>query len=58
MGLVPGRDRLCLVQLSDGGGDDICPLRARKDYAAPNLKGLLADPERLNSTILPVSTSA
>jgi len=22
MGLVPGRDRLCLVQLSDGSGDE------------------------------------
>ena len=22
MGLVPGRDRLCLVQLSDGNGDE------------------------------------
>jgi len=22
MGLLPGRDRLCLVQISDGGGDE------------------------------------
>ena len=31
MGLVPGRDRLCLVQLSDGTGERASrPLRARK----------------------------
>lgn len=48
MGLVPGRDRLCLVQLSDGSGDEHLVRFARgSDYAAPNLKALLADPGRL-----------
>jgi ribonuclease D len=48
MGLVPGRDRLCLVQLSDGSGDEHLVRFGRgSDYAAPNLKALLADPDRL-----------
>ena len=48
MGLVPGRDRLCLVQLSDGKGDEHLVRFGRgSDYSAPNLKALLADPQRL-----------
>jgi ribonuclease D len=48
MGLVPGRDRLCLVQLSDGNGDEhLVRFRKGSDYSAPNLKALLSDPERL-----------
>ena len=48
MGLLPGRDRLCLVQLSDGGGDEhLVRFSPDSDYAAPNLKALLGDPERL-----------
>jgi ribonuclease D len=48
MGLHPGRDRLCLVQLSDGSGDEHLVRFARgSDYSAPNLKALLADPGRL-----------
>jgi ribonuclease D len=48
MGLVPGRDRLCLVQLSDGKGDEhLVRFASGSDYAAPNLKALLADPARL-----------
>jgi ribonuclease D len=48
MGLIPGRDRLCLVQLSDGKGDEHLVRFARgSDYSAPNLKALLSDPERL-----------
>jgi ribonuclease D len=48
MGLVAGRDRLCLVQLSDGSGDEHLVRFGRgSDYAAPNLKALLADPNRL-----------
>jgi ribonuclease D len=48
MGLVPGRDRLCLVQLSDGKGDEhLVRFRRGSDYAAPTLKALLSDPERL-----------
>src|SRR6476646_6086542 len=48
MGLVPGRDRLCLVQLSDGKGDEhLIHFRRGGDYSAPNLKALLNDPDRL-----------
>ena len=48
MGLVPGRDRLCVVQLSDGGGDEhLVRFKKGSDYSAPNLKALLADPNRL-----------
>src|SRR5438046_4937560 len=48
MGLVPGRDRLCLVQLSDGSGDEhLVRFAPDSDFAAPNLKALLADPDRL-----------
>ena len=48
MGLVPGRDRLCLVQLSDGSGTEHLVRFARgSDYAAPNLKARLSDPQRL-----------
>lgn len=48
MGLVPGRDRLCLVQISDGKGDEhLVRFGAGSDYAAPNLKAVLSDPSRL-----------
>jgi ribonuclease D len=48
MGLITPRDRLCVVQISDGGGDDhLVRFKAGTDYAAPNLKGVLADPSRL-----------
>ena len=48
MGLFPGRDRLCLVQLSDGRGDEhLVRFSPDSDYSAPNLKSLLADPARL-----------
>jgi ribonuclease D len=48
MGLQPGRDRLCLVQISDGGGDEhLVRFAAGSDYAAPNLRAVLADPSRL-----------
>jgi ribonuclease D len=48
MGLVPGRDRLCLVQLSDGQGDEhLVRFGNGSDYSAPNLKALLSDPNRL-----------
>ena len=48
MGLMPGRDRLCDVQLSDGKGDEhLVRFKRGSDYAAPNLKALLSDPERL-----------
>jgi ribonuclease D len=48
MGLVAGRDRLCLVQLSDGKGDEhLVRFRRGSNYAAPNLKALLDDSNRL-----------
>ena len=48
MGLMPGRDRLCLVQLSDGRGDEhLVRFSPGSDYAAPRLKALLGDPDRL-----------
>jgi len=48
MGLVPGRDRLCVVQLSDGKGDEHLVRFGRgSDYSAPNLKALLGDSARL-----------
>jgi ribonuclease D len=48
MGLHPGRDRLCLVQISDGGGDEhLVRFGPDSDYSAPNLKAVLADPARL-----------
>ena len=47
MGLITPRDRLCLVQLSDGGPDEhLVRFAPGSDYAAPNLKALLADPAR------------
>ena len=48
MGLNTPRDRLCLVQISDGRGDEhLVRFAPGSDYAAPNLKAVLADPERL-----------
>jgi ribonuclease D len=48
MGLHPGRDRLCLVQISDGGGDEhLVRFSPSSDYSAPNLRAILADPSRL-----------
>ena len=48
MGLITPRDRLCVVQLSDGQGDEhLVRFNPGSDYAAPNLKRVLADPERL-----------
>jgi len=47
MGLVPHRDRLCLVQLSAGDGDAHLVRIAQGQTAAPNLAALLADPARL-----------
>jgi ribonuclease D len=48
MGLQLGRDRLCLVQIADGGGDEhLVRFAAGSLYAAPVLKAVLADPARL-----------
>lgn len=47
MGLDPRRDRLCLVQLSDGNGEAHLVQIARGQTRAPNLERLLTDPARL-----------
>jgi ribonuclease D len=48
MGLVTHRDRLCVVQLSDGQGDEhLVRFSPGSSYDAPNLKTLLCDPDRL-----------
>jgi ribonuclease D len=44
MGLVLGRDPLCVVQLSDGKGDAHLVQLDRATYDAPNLKRLLTNP--------------
>ena len=48
MGLNLPRDRLCLVQISDGGGDEhLVRFGPGSDYAAPVLRAVLTDPARL-----------
>jgi ribonuclease D len=48
MGLITPRDRLCLVQISDGQGDEhLVRFKPGSDYAAPRLREVLADPTRL-----------
>jgi ribonuclease D len=48
MGLITPRDRLCVVQLSDGQGDEhLVRFSPGSSYAAPNLKAVLADPARI-----------
>jgi ribonuclease D len=48
MGLITPRDRLCLVQISDGKGDEhLVRFGAGSTFDAPNLKAVLADPARL-----------
>jgi ribonuclease D len=44
MGLDPRRDRLCVVQLSDGSGDAHLVQVGKGQTRAPNLERLLADP--------------
>lgn len=44
MGLKPGRDRLCLVQLSPGDGSVDIVRIAKDQTSAPNLGLLLSDP--------------
>ena len=44
MGLDPRRDRLCVVQLSDGTGDAHLVQIAKGQERAPNLERLLLDP--------------
>ena len=44
LGLVPRRDKLCLVQLSSGDGNAHLVQLDRTSYDAPNLKALFTDP--------------
>lgn len=45
LGLNNIRDRLCLVQLSDGQGDVHLVQFRKGEYAAPNLKKVLSNPD-------------
>lgn len=48
MGLITPRDRLCLLQISDGRGDEHLVRFGRdSDFSAPNLRAVLADPLRI-----------
>lgn len=47
MGLNNFRDRLCVVQLADGGGDEHLVRFGPGRYDAPNLQAILGDPSRL-----------
>ncbi len=47
MGLNPVRDRLCVVQLSDGNGDAHLVKFDGENFDAPNLCALLEDPEKV-----------
>ena len=44
MGLLPRRDKLCVVQLSSGDGNAALVQLDRGSYDAPHLKALLANP--------------
>lgn len=44
MGLLPRRDKLCVVQLSSGDGSAVLVQLDRGSYDAPNLKALMANP--------------
>ena len=48
MGRITARDRLCVVQLSDGSGNEhLVRFGPNSSYDAPNLKALLADTSRI-----------
>ena len=48
MGLNPLRDRLCVVQISDGSGDEhLVRFKPGSRYDAPVLKAIFTDPNRL-----------
>lgn len=47
MGLKPGRDRLCLVQLSSGDGNAHLVQMMDPSFDAPNLKKLVTNPDVL-----------
>src|SRR5436190_1253231 len=45
LGLITARDRLCLVQIADGRGDEhLVKFGAHSTYAAPTLRAVLAAP--------------
>ncbi len=44
LGLIPRRDKLCVVQLSSGDGNAHLVQLDRSSYDAPNLKALFANP--------------
>ena len=44
LGLIPRRDKLCVVQLSSGDGNAHLVQLDRTSYDAPNLKALMTDP--------------
>lgn len=45
MGLMPSRDRLCVVQISSGDGNAHLVQMLDPSYDAPNLKALIANPD-------------
>lgn len=47
MGLVPGRDRLCLVQLSGGDGNAHLVQIEKGQDSAPNIERIITDPNVL-----------
>ena len=47
MGLIPHRDRLCVVQMSGGDGDAHLVQIAQGQTSAPNLVAMLTDPKVL-----------
>ncbi|RVT43898.1 ribonuclease D [Sphingobium algorifonticola] len=48
MGLITPRDRLCVVQISDGRGDEhLVRFNPGSSYEAPHLKAVIADPARI-----------
>ncbi|QIK39855.1 ribonuclease D [Pontivivens nitratireducens] len=47
MGLIPHRDRLCLVQLSSGDGDAHLVQISQDQTTAPNMVAMLTDPDVL-----------
>ncbi|MDJ0644152.1 MAG: ribonuclease D, partial [Erythrobacter sp.] len=47
MGLITHRDRLCVVQISDGSGDEhLVRFSPGSDFEAPNLTAILGDQSR------------
>jgi ribonuclease D len=44
LGLKPGRDRLCVVQISTGDGNAVLVQFDGKSYEAPRLKAVMEDP--------------